>query len=276
MIPQIYFDKRNLYKGTVFFISSSTNTWDVFKLVSPSFFHAALDCSLPIFVGSNHYEEIEGADVITFAKKCGWRIELANQIAMLPKTVERVILILDDFYFFDKFNEIKLREAIDMHDSSNMDYLRCEPPRRSLVGRALMFFKFRNHPVIHLTNSEPYYSSLQVAIWSRNHLQKMLSMDGNIWEFEWKVIPGSSHYAVKRNLFAYQHLVEKGKWLPESIYHIGSLNNLNAMTKRGYHLIPFFRKNIFTVIKFSIFGYSLMKTKNFYKKHFHSSTNKFS
>ena len=253
--------EKTLYKGTVFFVSSSTNTWDVFKMVSPSFFLTVRDCSLPIFIGTNEFELVADATVITCPRRSGWRNELANQIAQLPPAVERVILVLDDFYFFNRFSENALREAIDQHESQKMDYLRCEPPRRSWIGQALLLHKNRHYLNIRLTEAEPYYSSLQIAIWSRKHLTAMLTMQGNIWEFEWQIIHASNHYAVKHPLFNYQHLVEKGKWLPQSTLLLGKTANLAKMETRGFHSFSYLNSKFVTTLRFGIFGYSLMRIK---------------
>src|SRR5262249_53950934 len=60
-----------------------------------------------------------------------------------------------------------------------------------------------------------FYSALQIALWRKTHLLKMLHTPLSIWDFEHEYRPGSVHAAIGRDPpFLYRHLVERGCWLP--------------------------------------------------------------
>ena len=61
----------------------------------------------------------------------------------------------------------------------------------------------------------PFYSALQIAIWRKDYLESRLVKQRSIWQFERERPLSFVHCAIIRDSpFRYQHLVERGLWLP--------------------------------------------------------------
>ncbi len=245
------------------FVSSSDNTFDIFSVVC-----GGVTKNWPIqddnlFVGLN-YRVAEKPFQTIGAPVSNWRMELRDQIKKLPEQYKYVILILDDFYFTKKVESKKLSMLIDFSRLNEIDYLRLKPVERSIWCKFYRLLKFNAHSsneVSRLSIHEPYYSSLQLAIWKRSHLLKMLYKMGSIWDFELSVIDRSKHYAIDREIVNYSHLVEKGKWMPYALtllsrYEENTVTLTRPIWAKSYLIKHLFRKFIFAVI-----GYGWSKIK---------------
>lgn len=262
-----------MIQDTCIFVSSSDNTYDVFSLVSGSVAEKwsveAFDC----YVGLNEKTAKAPFHAIS-APVSGWRTELKYQINALPEKFRYVILLLDDFFFYEKVDPDELVRLMEMVRGQHIHYLRLKPIERSGLGKALIFLRSlrRNSDgIIRLTDDEPYYSSLQVAIWERSHLATMLEQSGSIWEFEHNVIAGSKHYAITRRFLRYNHLVEKGKWFkhaPETL----NCQDLESFEQRGFEKSLLKHSRIYNRIKFFLFGYVIFRLRRSKRQKIRSSS----
>jgi hypothetical protein len=245
------------------FVSSSDNTFDVFSLVSGSVVRNWSSTDLAFYVGLN--EQIADAPFRTIpAPVSGWRTELKTQINALPQKFQYIILLLDDFVFHDKIDSKALSRFLNLMSERELDYLRLKPLQRSLLGVFLLRFienlEFSPDSVNKIDYKEPYYSSLQVTIWSRSHLIEMLTHCGSIWEFEHNVIVGSKHYAITKKLLNYEHLVEKGKWYKYAPRLLG-FNETPRFDERGFVKSAMKNSKIWNKIKFGVLGYAFFKLR---------------
>ncbi len=244
------------------FVSSSDNTFDVFSLVSGSVAKRWPGEVFDLYVGLN--QQIAKAPFHTIsAPVSGWCAELEYQINALPEKFRYIILILDDFFFYEKVDTDELVRLIDMVRGRHIHYLRLKLLERSGLGKALIFLRSlrRNSDgIIRLTHDEPYYSSLQVAIWDRAHLSEMLKQDGSIWEFEHKAIAGSRHYAITRRLLRYNHLIEKGKWFRHAPEILDCCDS-KEFEQRGFVQNGLKQSRIYKRIKFFLFGYAFFRLR---------------
>lgn len=266
-------------QDTCIFVSSSDNTYDVFSLVSRSVAEKWPTEAFDLYVGLN--EKIAKAPFHTIAAPVsGWRTELEYQINALPEKFHYIILILDDFFFYEKVDMYELERLMDRIRERHIQYLRLKPLERSGLGKAISYLRClvgRNNQdgIIRLTNDECYYSSLQVAIWDRSHLSKMLKQSGSIWEFEHILIAGSKHYAITQKLLRYNHLVEKGKWFkhaPESLDCCGP----ECFEHRGFEQSLWKHSRICNRIKFFLFGYAFFRLRRAYRYWIRSGSASFS
>ena len=244
------------------FVSSSDNTFDVFSLVSGSVVRNWPETDLAFFVGLNEQTADAPFQTIT-ATVSGWRAELESQINALPQQFHYIILILDDFFFHEKIDPDELSYLLNLMNVQKINYLRLKPLERSAVGRFFQLFKNLRcdiKRVNRLANDEPYYSSLQAAIWERSYLLKMLMHNGSIWEFEHKVIDSSRHYAVNNNLLKYEHLVEKGKWFKHAPKSLG-FSDTDKFDKRGFVRSWMKNSKFFNMIKFGLLGYTIFRLR---------------
>lgn len=249
------------------FISSSDNTYDVFDLISPSVIKNWPTENFDVYVGLNNKVSKEPFHTIG-APVSEWSTELSHQINALPERFRYVILILDDFFFYEKVDPNQLTLLVSLVREQRIDYLRLKPLERSALGKVLLFqdnFNRNHNGIIRLADDEPYYSSLQVAIWNREHLLNMLKQRGSIWEFELNAIAGSAHYATLRELVRYKHLVEKGKWFKYAPATLG-FHDKTLFEQRGFYQSMLKNFRIYNQIKFFLFGYSFFRLRQAIKQ----------
>jgi hypothetical protein len=245
------------------FVASSDNTHDVFSVVSPSLVESISVDRYEMFVGLNSISVSLPFHGV-YAPASNWANELSLQLKQLPSQIEYLVLVLDDFYFYKKTQENKLKNIYKYAVEKNVDYLRLIPVKRSIFARIIRSIFFKKSELIKRINSdEPYYSSLQVAIWKKEYLIFLLESKVNIWEFEHLAQKNSHHFAVCENgIVGYEHLVEKGKWL------IHAKNLLpycvdNSFLKRGWDTRKFYKYKLLRELKFQIYGYSIFKIKRY-------------
>ena len=249
------------------FVSSSDSTRDVFAQVSKSFTVFWPDCPFPKYVGlntPNSTNDLSGFDPI-YAPIGGWRPELLLQIRLLPKSIEYVLLFLDDFLLLERVDNSNLEWILKKALEQELKYLRLIPILRAIVPQVFHALSrtFRTSDWERVPDRMPYYSSLQVALWKRAHLEEMLKLKGSIWDFENQWIPNVSHYAVTDTAaIKYVHVVEKGKWqtTAERLFRAVDLpfSHGSRETSPTREFILKLNK-----VKFLVIGYSYVKLKRF-------------
>jgi len=241
-------------------VSSSDNTFDIFSIVGNSVVKEWPTDEIQMYVGLNQCLASQPFLGLYSKEAKNWSSELKVQINKLPSKYENIVLILDDFYFTDKVNLHLLQKSLDFFKQNNADYLRLKPIKRSWIVETLYSLRLNKKFAVKLGKDEPYYSSLQVAIWKRPYLCSMLEECKSIWDFEHYALPGSRHYAVSLDFVKYIHLVEKGKWFK---YAPKMLKNthIKFFLKRGFVSSPFKNSRLFNKIKFGIFGYFSFRIK---------------
>jgi hypothetical protein len=195
-------------------ICGSDNRRDILERVIPSLTKYWPDCPYPIYVGLNSNHALGPGMNTLVAQPSEWRRECAEQLSQMSETL--VILVLDDFLFQEPVDQKRLAKLVSIATDSNLLYLRLVPLGSSILERLLDLIRTRSKTEIRaIREGRPFYSGLQIAIWSKAHLLTLLQSGGSIWDFEHKRIPGSAHYAITRNSpIIYSHLIEKGRWLP--------------------------------------------------------------
>ncbi len=261
-------------KTLAVFVASSNNTLDVFEMVGQSFSRYWPNCSYPKYIGLN---TTSGAPMVlgfkpVLAPVGGWRQELHAQIAQLRE--EYVLLLLDDFLLLDPVNEIRIDILVSLAEEQGIDYLRLIPLTGSWGVKifAYLVSRLRGEEVVPVSSDMPYFSSLQAAIWRKEHLLDMLDSypEKMIWNFEHHALPGRKHFAV---VYAppirYEHLVEKGQWLP---YARARLIRDGVMPVFGVRPVwprTFWFRHYFGKFVFGLIGYGWMKAKNKVRKRLH-------
>lgn len=201
-----------------------------------------------------------------YAPTGGWRPELLSQMRLLPKNIEYILLFLDDFLLLERVDNSSLERILKKAQGEELKHLRLIPISRAIVPQVFHALSraFRASDWERVPDRMPYYSSLQVALWKRAHLEEMLELKGGIWDFENQWIPNVSHYAVTGTApIKYVHVVEKGKW-QTTAQRLFEAVNLSFSPGHRATLSPtrqFILK--FSKVKFLIIGYSYVKLKRF-------------
>jgi hypothetical protein len=252
----------------VVLLSSSDNTIDVGVQVAAAFDHLWPDCPYTRFALTTSAQRpwpIPGWNHLVAGQILGWREELRLGLLALPAYARHVLLVLDDFLILAPVDTARATSLIKEAESRNLPYLRLKPVDRSIAGK--LIWKLRTKPgIAALKTSEPYYASLQFAVWRRNHLLTMLSQPGSIWDFEHQRIGTETHYAVtRRGPIRYVHVVEKGKWMPYAAKLFSQADvpfdrGMRPAWGRRYMVLHMMRK-----MRFALFGYSFMRFRSFMK-----------
>ena len=164
--------------------------------------------------------------------------------------ISNLVLILDDFIFESISDEL---DSVVAGSNSLLPYLRLTPIE--------YVRKYSKSLIIPIPSDHPYYSSLQVAYWSRDYLKELALIAESIWGLE-KLNVGYPHFSVCKSLITYKHIVEKGKWdyrARSILKSRGLVFNFNGI---GIHNISKLRiiKNILIMkIVLPIFGYKFLK-----------------
>ena len=120
------------------FVSSSDNTYDVFKVISTSLISAFGEDAVNYYVGLNKHTAPSPFFTIESPVQ-GWKDELLYQINQLPLDVDYLILILDDFFFHEKVDIEKVKNLYDFVVKNKIDYLRLVPLQRSFLIRLIKY-----------------------------------------------------------------------------------------------------------------------------------------
>lgn len=197
------------------FICSADNRRDVLERTLPSLIKFWPDCPYPIYAGLNSRGRPLSVGTPLIAPASQWHRESAQQLAQI--TEDYLIVILDDFLFRAPVDQARLSALVAGVVAQDLAYLRLVPLGRSLPARLSGRRPPQLQPGIELIRARrPFYSSLQIAVWRREHLLSMLQQPQSIWEFEHRWVP-AVHCAIRdRPPIAYRHLVERGRWLPDA------------------------------------------------------------
>jgi hypothetical protein len=237
-------------------ICSSDNRRDVLDRVLPSITKYWPNCPYPLYVGLNSNAQLGSKFEVLVAKPSEWRTECMAQIAQIPAT--HVIVVLDDFLFQQPVDQARLADLLSVVSSSNLACLRLLPVGVSLWQRlAGLIQRRRTDDIQEVKEGRPFYSSLQIAAWSKAHFLSLLELPGSIWDFEHLQRPGISHYTIARSPpIVYTHLVERGRWLPYAkslLERAGLPADLGA--RQTWSSWKYLRL-AFDAIRFWIFGYA--------------------
>ena len=253
---------------TVVLFCSSDNTMDVGVQVAAAFDRLWPDCPYPRFALTTTAQRpwpIPGWNHIVAGQALGWRDELRLGLGALPADARHVLLVLDDFLLLAPVDTARAVSLIEEAENRDLPYLRLKPVDRSIAGKLIWMLRTRPG-IAALKSTEPYYASLQLALWRRKHLLTMLSQPGSIWDFENQRLPTETHYAVTRKgPIRYMHVVEKGKWMPYAAKLFSQAGvpfdrGLRPVWGRRYMVLHMIRK-----MRFALFGYSFLRLRSFMK-----------
>jgi hypothetical protein len=215
------------------------------------------DCDWPRYVGfTTKHPDIYGFKALAATRPSDWRGELADQLDCLAEHIRYVMLVIEDFLFTSPINGAELKTIADLMVLEDLSYVRLIPVSRNIPGSIVEHFrrKLSGRPLRPLLFSEPYYSSVNVAIWKRDYLRRLLRQPGTIWEFE-HTVSTERHYAVWKRVVNYQALVGRGKWYVEAPHLLVQQGLELSNSKRERHILRTSLQRIRQKIAFQVFGY---------------------
>jgi hypothetical protein len=195
-------------------VSSSDRGRDIFEIVFQNSGAIWRNCDWPRYVGfTSQQPDTHGFKAVATKTPSDWRGEVGDYLDALPDHIEYVLRIDEDALFLSPVDGEKLNAIAALMVNQDLTYVRLDPVSRNLPGRIIEYFrrKLDRHPLRRLSYSEPYYSSVGLAIWKRSYLRSLLRQSGTIWEFE-HIVSDKSHYAVWEPILDQDQIVIKGKW----------------------------------------------------------------
>ena len=244
-------------------VNSSDYARDVFEIVYRHGERMWRDCNWPRFVGfTSQHPDIYGFKAVSGRGAKGWREQLIAQLDSLPEQIEYVIRLDEDLLFLSPVDGEKLNAIAREVLRADLVYVSLVPVSRGLLGRVVEFVrrKLSSEPLRLLSFSEPYYSSLNPAIWKRSHLKSLLRRPGNVWEFE-HIVPDAKHYAVWAPVLDYDALVSKGKWFPRARRQLERQGLSLANSSRPFQTVGARLRAIRQRVTFAALGYSSFRLR---------------
>jgi hypothetical protein len=196
------------------FITTSDRAFDIFEIVYRNAETVWRGCDWPRYVGlTTDHPDLYGFKVLTAKAPGGWREEMLDQFEQLPAEIQYVLRIDADALFMGPINGAELNAIADLMVERNLSYVRLIPVTRNVGGRLIEYFrkKLDRRPLRRISFSEPYYSSVELAIWKRSYFTGLLRDPGTQWEFE-HTVTSERHYAVWKPLVKQHQIVSRGKW----------------------------------------------------------------
>ena len=197
-------------------ISSHSKAYDVWHITN-YFLNKYWKGNLKIYLGAN------GENKKDFCPKSWIYINKGEDKSFSKSLIsyieeiedEYFILMLDDFMILEAVDNSLIKKAFDFIKENRGVYLRLRP-NPSGDKKVNKYFS-----QIDVKNKVPYITSLQMAIWKREFLIKLLEYDFNPWEFETKAgktkesLEHSDKFFVTNfDFIKYTHFIEKGKFFP--------------------------------------------------------------
>ncbi len=238
-------------------ITSSDRGRDIFEIVFQNAESIWRDCDWPRFVGfTTEYPDLYGFKALAAKGPSHWRQEVSEYLDALPEQIEYVLRIDEDALFISPVGGCKLNAIADLIVREDLSYVSLAPIRRNLLGRVIEYLRRRLNkaPLRLISKSEPYYSSVELAIWKRDYLRALLQKPGTVWEFE-HTVTEVPHYAVWEPIFDQTQIVIKGQWALRARRQLARQGLNLAHSKREFQSFGSFLRNIRETISFELGGY---------------------
>ena len=238
-------------------VTSSDQGRDIFEIVFQKAETIWRDCDWPRFVGfTTQHPDLYGFKALAAKGPFEWRQSVVDYLDALPEQIEYVLRIDEDALFMSPVNGSKLNAIADLMVRDNLSYVRLVPVTRNFTGRAVENFKrmVDKRPLRPISSSEPYYSSVELAIWKRDYLRSLLRQPGTIWEFE-HTVTDVPHYAVWEPVFEQDQIVIKGRWALRAPRQLARQGLSLADSKRELQSFGSFLRGVRERISFETAGF---------------------
>jgi hypothetical protein len=238
-------------------VTSSDRARDVFEIVFQNGETIWRDCDWPRFVGfTSQHPDMHGFTALAAKGPSHWRQEVGDYLDALPKQIDYVLRIDEDALFFSPIEGSKLNAIAGLMVREGLSYVSLLPVKRNLPGRVVEYFRHKldNRPLRPIAFSEPYYSSVAMAIWKRSYLRSLLRQPGNIWEFE-HTVTNERHYAVWTPIVDQDQIVTKGRWNFRAPRQLARQGLSLAHSKREFQTLRSWLRGVRELITFQLVGF---------------------
>lgn len=257
-------------RDVAIFVMSCDRTRDIAEFFIAGFKRHWADNPYPIFFGTNgvasHILRLDAQPVM--AEASNWKDETLQQLLEIRRfnpRISHLIVFLDDFILDRAVETNRVASLVRCATTRDLAYLRMRELEGSYLGRLLGRRRrstlFGREPCFEIDRAHPYPSSLQIALWNIEYLERLLTRAKDIWAFEQYRGDAERHYSVRNSLFSYKHIVEKGAWAHHAARHCKNAIGWFDPGTRPF-LKPHTRlTDVSGNLLFALFGYLPMRLK---------------
>jgi len=238
-------------------VTSSDRGRDIFEIVFQNAETIWRDCDWPRYVGfTSKCPDMYGFTSLSTKAPSDWRGEVSDYLDSLPDHIEYVMRLDEDALFMSPVDGEELNAIADLMVQEDLSYVSLLPVRRNLPGLVIEYFrrKLAKRPLRLLSFSEPYYSSVGLAIWKRSYLRSLLRQPGSIWDFE-HTVTKERHYAVWELVLDQDQIVTKGKWTFRARRQLARQGITLANSKREFQAMETRLREFREKISFQVGGF---------------------
>ena len=227
-------------KSTAILVLSCDKYAAIWQTFFDFFFKYWNDCPFPVYLGTNrakfNYPKV--TQLFSY-RNTTWSDELAVILNQIKE--ENVILILEDYFIYEKVNSNDIYKCIDILNSQNAAYIKlaCFPKQYDSLWRSKPLANVSGYGEIEKGNT--YRVCLQVALWKKDILVSLLNPTENPWQFEieaskrtteleqpfLRVLSDPSKKYVHGPITYYCTALSAGKWMRGAL-KLCRENNINA------------------------------------------------
>jgi len=251
-------------------VSSSDRGRDIFEIVFQNAKTIWRACDWPRYVGfTGKHPDMYGFTALSAKAPSDWRGEVGDYLDSPPDHIDYVLRMDEDALFMSPVDGSKLNAIADLMVKEDLSYVSLVPVYRNLSGRIIEYFrrKLNKGPLRPLSFTEPYYSSLALAIWKRSYLRSLLRQPGTIWEFE-HIVTNERHYAVWKPVLDQDQIVTKGKWSFRAPRRLARQGLSLANSKREFQTLRSWMREIRERITFQTVGFLSFRIRKRLNRHF--------
>lgn len=238
-------------------VAASDRAKDIFEITFQNTDAIWRDVNWRRYVGfTTKHPDILGFKSLSAKSDVDWRGRVGDYLDSLPDEIRYVMLVVEDYLFASPINEMELNAVAEQICRSDLAYVRLVPVHRNFPTGIFEYLRrtMNKRPLRALASSEPYYSSLEPAIWKRDYLRTLVRQPGTVWEFE-HIVRTERHYAVWRPVVKYVGIVGREKWHREAPRLLEQQGLSLGNSTRARHTIKYELRRTREKISFAMFGY---------------------
>lgn len=224
---------------------------DFFNLKSINWPRCRLNCYL--VTNNKHCKENNVIDILC-EDYLNWTGRLKKCLLAIPE--KYVILMLEDYYISEEVDNIKVKDLLSLIEKDHISY--CKVEERNCSTKKL----YKNIEYLRIITPDIHYGiSLTTSIWEKGFLLEVIGdNDYTAWEFEIDRNRESSEQKEFsklcicdiRNILNIKHMVQRGKYIGES---------LKYFQKKGYY-IDKRKRGVINPINYFIIKFSSIQKSN--------------
>jgi len=160
-------DARDIAGRFCVLVTSSDRGRDIFEIVFQNAETTWRYCNWPRYVGfTSQHPGMYGFTAVAAKVPSDWRGEVGDYLDALPDHIDYVFRIDEDTLFTSPVDGEKLNAIAHLMVREDLSYVSLVPVSRNAPGRLIEYFrrKLDKQPLRRLSFSEPYYSSVALAI----------------------------------------------------------------------------------------------------------------